>query len=147
MDTLHPKSHRGVGKRRSFNMKSTLDVVWNQDTFPSPVLDLLGIGLEYTFRPFDRCLYCLLLGKSRRKRTESLDMARILEASFVQGANQIKNSVPRLIDSNPQRNEKKVGGEVDSLYVIITHKVETFDYGPKEYRCFSHLSLHALRIL
>lgn len=100
-------------------MKSTLDVVWNQDTFPSPVLDLLGIGLEYTFRPFDRCLYCLLLGKSRRKRTESLDMARILEASFVQGANQIKNSVPRLIDSNPQRNEKKVGGEVDSLYVKI----------------------------
>ncbi|EDR10469.1 uncharacterized protein LACBIDRAFT_325118 [Laccaria bicolor S238N-H82] len=116
MDTLHPKSHRGVGKRCSFNMKSTLDVVWNQDTFPSPVLDLLGIGLEYTFRPFDRCLYCLLLGKSRRKRTESLDMARILEASFVQGANQIKNSVPRLIDSNPQRNEKKVGGEVDSLH-------------------------------
>lgn len=103
----------------------------------------IGVGKPNTFRPFDRCL---LLGKSRRKRTESLDAARILEASFVRGANQIKNSVPRLIDSNPQRKEKEGGGEVDSLYVILTHKVVTFDPGPKEYkyRCFSLPPLHYL---
>jgi hypothetical protein len=95
---------------------------------PLPSWICLGLGLENTFRPFHKCL---LLGKSRQKRTEFLDAARILEASFVRGVNQIKNSVPRLIDSNPQRKEKKGGGEVDSLYVIITHKVETFDYGPK----------------
>ena len=79
-----------------------MDVVWNQDTFPSPVLDLLGIGVGIHVSSFDRCL---LPGKSRRKRTESLNTARILEASFVQGATQIKNSVPRLIESATEREE------------------------------------------
>jgi hypothetical protein len=39
---LHRKS--GVGKR-CFNSKSIVDVVWDHDTFPSPVLDLLGAGV------------------------------------------------------------------------------------------------------